>query len=107
MIANNALRRSESPAAAAYKLDKRWGFKPGQANHQAVAQAAERIRSAASGQDASATLGRVAGQTPGSVGMTLESLADIEDTGQFLKAFDKVVNNARNAKSGVPSFLRR
>jgi len=109
MIAGNAMRRGDSPASVIYKLAQEWGFKNGNGATQqqaaSTAQAAEKIMNAQKGQEASKTLGQVAGSTP-NVGMSLEALADL-DGDAFNKAFDKMMNGQRGAHSQLPPFLRR
>ncbi len=115
LIASNAMRRNESPAAVAYKLAQRWGYKNGAGKvdqsdqaQAAAAEATKKIEAAKQGMEAAKSLGTVAGQTPAgdAQSMTLEALADLPAE-QFLKAFDKVMGASKAAKSQLPGFLQR
>jgi hypothetical protein len=112
MIAGNAIRRGDNPASVMYKLAQEWGFGATNGNGatpqaaQQTAAAAEKIAAAQNGVANAKTLGNVQGQSA-SAGMTLEALADLDDPAAFSKAFDKLMNGQRSAKSQLPGGLFR
>ncbi len=107
-ISMNALRRGDSPAAVAYKLAERWGYKNGATVIEQNTQAqAEKLKAAGEAMQTNKSLGNMAGTAPAdTAGMTLEALSNLEGDA-FVKAFDKLVNGSRHAKSQLPAFLRR
>jgi hypothetical protein len=108
MISMNAMKQGNSPAAAAYKLAQRWGYKNGATvTEQNTQTQADKLKATGEAMQTNKSLGSMAGTAPAdTAGMTLEALANL-DGEAFTKAFDKLIHGAKNAKSQLPGFLRR